>query len=428
MDKIAVKAENVRKKFRRMKIGGGRYTTLKSAFIGAFLGKGSAAAEKSFEALKDVSFEVPAGRTWGIIGRNGSGKSTLLKLLAGIYKPDSGSLSLSGRVSALIELGAGFHPEFSGRENVFINASILGMTKAEIRSKFDEIVGFAELEEFIDDPVRTYSSGMFMRLGFSVAIHADPEILLVDEVLAVGDRGFSYKCKDKINGFRKSGKTIIIVTHDMGDVAELCDTAVWLEAGQVKAIDTPKRVIDGYLTSMARMENESMLKSAPKGGNGVVTGSRWGTKEVIITRVAIRDSAGGEKRVFGPQDPVTLVMDFMAPSAVRDAVFGFAIYRKDGTLCYGANTHIEGIELPVVQDQGSVSLRIQEIGLVDGSYTFSVASHAKDGHPYDYHDQMYEFHVRSGLTDVGIYRPRHQWSVEGVRTVRKINQKNEEGR
>jgi ABC-type polysaccharide/polyol phosphate transport system ATPase subunit len=412
MTQIAVKVDGVEKRFRRVKLGGGKYTTLKSAMIGALLGRGGASAGKDFQALKDVSFDIPAGQAWGIIGRNGSGKSTLLRLMAGIFKPDAGSVTMNGRVSALIELGAGFHPEFSGRENIFINASILGMSKAEIRKKFDEIVAFAELAEFIDDPVRTYSSGMFMRLGFSVAIHAEPDILLVDEVLAVGDRGFTYKCKDRINGFKKSGKTIVLVTHDMGDVAELCDAAVWLEAGRIKAIDQPKRVIDGYLTNMAQRENAAMLsQDAAEPAKG--SASRWGTGEARITHVSIQDASGAERRVFGPEDPVVVSMEYDAQAPLKDPVFGVAIYKKDGTLCFGGNTHLERIDLPGIEGRGAVAMRIHEIGLVDGSYSFSVAVHAKDGHPYDYHDQMYEFHVRSGGGGVGVYSPRRQWTING---------------
>jgi len=387
---------------------------LKDALISMFSGNRSKSSEKSFEALHDVTFDIHSGATWGIIGRNGSGKSTLLKLMAGIYKPDSGSLTMNGRVSALIELGAGFHPDFSGRENIFINASILGMGKDEIRRKFDEIVAFAELEEFIDDPVRTYSSGMFMRLGFSVAIHADPDILLVDEVLAVGDSGFTFKCKDKIASFRKAGKTIVLVTHDLADVAELCDKAVWLEAGRVKVIDQPKRVIDDYLTSMAKLENQAMLKDGDKGAQEDSGSSkRWGSREASITQVAIKDGAGEERRVFHPEDPLFLSMEYVAEVPLKQPVFGIAIYKKDGTLCYGTNTDIIGINLPMIDGHGRVAIDIDKIGLVDGSYTFSVAVHAKDGHAYDYHDQMYEFHVRSGTAEVGICRLASKWTING---------------
>ncbi len=201
---------------------------------------------------------MPKGSTYGIVGRNGSGKSTMLKLVAGITKPTTGSVKVHGRISALIELGAGFHPEISGRENVFINGIMLGLTKSEIAKRFDEIVEFAELEDFIDAPVKTYSSGMYIRLGFAVAVHVDPDILLIDEVLAVGDEGFTHKCLDKFAEYRRRGKTILLVTHSLSLVQRFCDEAVWLDAGQVRATGDPKRVIDTYVIDVARSEEVSL--------------------------------------------------------------------------------------------------------------------------------------------------------------------------
>src|SRR5204863_9553122 len=214
--------------------------------------------DETFPALKGVSFTVPAGRTCGIIGRNGSGKSTALKLVAGITKPTSGTVKVEGRISALIELGAGFHPEISGRENVFINGIMLGLTKREIQNRFDEIVDFAELRQFIDAPVKTYSSGMYMRLGFAVAIHVDPDVLLVDEVLAVGDEGFTHKCLDKFGEFKRRGKTILLVTHSLGLVERFCDEALWLDAGKVRGEGGPKRVVGAYLTDVERSEEKQL--------------------------------------------------------------------------------------------------------------------------------------------------------------------------
>src|SRR3954462_4164645 len=202
--------------------------------------------DETFAALDDVTFAVPAGRTLGVIGRNGSGKSTLLKLVAGITKPTSGTVTVRGRISALIELGAGFHPEISGRENVFINGIMLGLSKREIQNRFDDIVDFAEMREFIDAPVKTYSSGMYMRLGFAVAINVDPDVLLVDEVLAVGDEGFTHKCLDKFAEFRRRGKTILLVTHSLGLVERFCDEALWLDHGHAGASGDPRRVVDAY--------------------------------------------------------------------------------------------------------------------------------------------------------------------------------------
>src|SRR5436305_504054 len=225
----AIELTNVTKVYRRY-ARKKQFATLKSALLKGSLIQDLRPEEK-FPALQGVSFGVPAGSTYGIIGRNGSGKSTALKLVAGITKPTSGTVKVAGRISALIELGAGFHPEISGRENVFINGIMLGLSKRDVSRRFDEIVEFAELKEFIDAPVKTYSSGMYMRLGFAVAIHVDPDVLLVDEVLAVGDEGFTHKCLDKFAEFRRRNKTILLVTHSLGLVERFCDETVWIDEG-----------------------------------------------------------------------------------------------------------------------------------------------------------------------------------------------------
>src|SRR5712675_1933287 len=240
----AIELSDVSKIYRRY--GGREFATLKSALLQRSILNDLQPSE-TFPALKNVSFKVARGSTFGVMGRNGSGKSTALKLVAGITKPTSGTVRVDGRISALIELGAGFHPEITGRENVYINGIMLGLTKREIQSRFDAIVEFAELQEFIDAPVKTYSSGMYMRLGFAVAIHVDPDVLLVDEVLAVGDEGFTHKCLDKFAEFRRRNKTILLVTHSLGLVERFCDEAVWLDAGQKRADGDPKRVIGAYV-------------------------------------------------------------------------------------------------------------------------------------------------------------------------------------
>src|SRR5687767_9884110 len=255
----AIELTNVTKiyrKYARRK----QFATLKSALL-----KGSLIQDlqpdETFPALRGVSFSVPVGRTYGVIGRNGSGKSTALKLVAGITKPTTGTVKVAGRISALIELGAGFHPEITGRENVFINGIMLGLTKREISRRFDEIVEFAELEEFIDAPVKTYSSGMYMRLGFAVAIHVDPEVLLVDEVLAVGDEGFTHKCLDKFAEFKRRGKTILLVTHSLGLVERFCDEALWLDAGTMKGLGDPKRIVGAYITDVEHAEEQELART-----------------------------------------------------------------------------------------------------------------------------------------------------------------------
>src|SRR5712671_902506 len=252
----AIEARDVRKVYRRYSRRK-QFATLKSALLSRTLVR-DLRPDEAFEALKGVTFDVPAGRSFGIVGRNGSGKSTMLKMIAGIGKPTSGTVRVDGRVSALIELGAGFHPEISGRENVYINGMMLGLSRREIARRFDDIVRFAELDEFIEAPVKTYSSGMYMRLGFAVAINVDPDVLLVDEVLAVGDEGFTHKCLDKFAEFRRHGKTILLVTHSLGLVERFCDEALWLDSGHVRAHGDPRRVIDAYLTDVERSEEKQL--------------------------------------------------------------------------------------------------------------------------------------------------------------------------
>ena len=232
--------------------------------------------EETFTAVDDVSLQIPEGSAFGIIGRNGSGKSTLLKLASGIMKPTSGRVSVHGRISALIELGAGFHPEISGRENVFINGVMLGLTKREIAKRFDEIVEFAELKEFIDAPVKNYSSGMYMRLGFAVAVHVNPDILIVDEVLAVGDEGFSLKCLDKFAEFKRRGKTIVLVTHSLGTVQRFCDEAVWLDQGHIAGRGGPAARHPCVLERRGEVRGALPVRGRPAQDRGDVAGACGG--------------------------------------------------------------------------------------------------------------------------------------------------------
>src|SRR5687767_4165169 len=257
----AIQLVNVSKVYR--KYGKKHFATLKSALLQRSI-LDELQPTDTFTALDNLSMAVPAGATLGLIGRNGSGKSTALKLVAGITRPNEGSVRVDGRISALIELGAGFHPEISGRENVFINGIMLGVSRREIERRFDEIVEFAELRDFIEAPVKTYSSGMYMRLGFAVAIHVDPDVLLVDEVLAVGDEGFTHKCLDKFAEFRRIGKTILLVTHSLGLVERFCDEAIWLDEGQLRSQGDPKRVVDAYLAAVEKSEDTLLATTTAK--------------------------------------------------------------------------------------------------------------------------------------------------------------------
>jgi ABC-type polysaccharide/polyol phosphate transport system ATPase subunit len=422
----AIVARDVAKLYRRF-AHRNQFRTLKSALLtGSVLS--DLRPEETFTALEGVSFEVPRGATFGVIGENGSGKSTLLKLVAGITRPTRGRLAVDGRVSALIELGAGFHPEISGRENVSINGIMLGLTRREVERRFDEIVDFAELRDFVDAPVKTYSSGMYMRLGFAVAIHVDPEVLLIDEVLAVGDEAFTRKCLDKIAEFRRRGKTILFVTHSLGLVEKMCDDVLWLRHGRAADRGDPKRVVDAYLTYVAGGE-EALLQSQqaatadvattpgepvppPGPGTGYRPG-RWGRREIEIRAVRLLDARGRERHVFVPGETVTLVVSVHAREPVDDFVFGVGLFSAEGTNVYGTNTDIEGFSPRRLAGDAEVRLVLEGLSLVEGTYLVDLAAHRRDGTPYDYLRGQHSFRVKSRTKDVGLYRPLHRWSFAG---------------
>ena len=394
-----------------------RFKTFKSAFVKGDLFK-ALKADELVTALDKVNFKVHEGTTFGVIGENGSGKSTLLKIITGIAKPTSGHVSVQGKVSALIELGAGFHPEISGRENVFINGIMLGLTKKEIAKKFDEIVRFAQLEEFIEAPVKTYSSGMYMRLGFSIAINVNPDVLLIDEVLAVGDASFVPKCLDRIDDFRRRNKTILFVSHDLSTVEKICDQVLWLKEGKMMMIAEPKRAIDAYLQDVAEMQEEEfefrqksieerVEKEQEEEGRRE---GRWGKREIEITKVRMKNLQGKEKHVFSPDEGMQIEIDVKAKSRIEDFVFGIGIFNSQGTSCYGTNTHSEDFRPLSIEGTGTVICRIKKMNLINGTYYLDVAIHKKDGYPYDYHRNMYTFMVSSLYKDVGVYRPEHSWS------------------
>jgi ABC-type polysaccharide/polyol phosphate transport system ATPase subunit len=429
----AITLDRVTKVYRRY--GGRQFATLKSALLQRSILR-DLQPEETFQALTDVSFTVPKGSTFGVIGRNGSGKSTALKLVAGITKPTSGTVDVVGRISALIELGAGFHPEISGRENVFINGIMLGLTKREIQNRFDEIVDFAELREFIDAPVKTYSSGMYMRLGFAVAINVDPDVLLVDEVLAVGDEGFTHKCLDKFGEFRRRGKTILLVTHSLNMVERFCDDAVWIDAGAKRAEGDPKRVVGAYLSFVEESEERLLAATTARaveeagreGQDGregqqaerpadptsdmfQATEGRWGSREVEIADVALLTADGQPSFVFHSGDPMSIRLKIRAHQATDDFVFGIGLFNADGVCCYGTNTFAEDMNPErLASGDAQVTFAVETLDLVEGTYKLDVAVHKRDGAPYDYHRLLYTFRVKSRTHDVGIYRPRHRWT------------------
>ncbi|MFP4082993.1 MAG: ABC transporter ATP-binding protein [Candidatus Aminicenantes bacterium] len=391
-----------------------RFQTFKSAFLRGNFFK-AMKPDELVTALDDVSFKVEEGTTFGIIGENGSGKSTLLKIVAGIAKPTSGQVSVRGKVSALIELGAGFHPEITGRENVYINGIMLGLSKKEINQKFDEIVRFAELENFIDAPVKTYSSGMYMRLGFSIAINVNPDILLIDEVLAVGDASFVPKCLDRIDDFRRRKKTILFVSHDLPTVEKICDRVAWLKEGKIKQLGQPKRVVDSYLQDIAEKQEEDFEKrqqdvERDQKFEQERRENRWGRREIEIKKVRLKNVEGREKHVFSPEEGMIIEMDVEAYEQIKDFVFGIGIFNSHGICCYGTNTHVEKFEPISMKGEGKVMCRIEKLGLINGTYYLDVAAHKKDGYPYDYHQNLYSFMVASRKRDEGITRLKHSWT------------------
>jgi len=428
----AIELTNVSKIYR--KYTGRQFATLKSALLQRSIMR-DLQPDETFPALSDVSFQVRRGSTYGVIGRNGSGKSTALKLVAGITKPTTGTVRVEGRISALIELGAGFHPEISGRENVFINGIMLGLTKRQIQQRFDEIVDFAELREFIDAPVKTYSSGMYMRLGFAVAIHVDPDVLLVDEVLAVGDEGFTHKCLDKFAEFRRRGKTILLVTHSLNLVERFCDDALWLDAGHAKSHGDPKRVVGAYLTAVEHSEEQLLAETTAKAVDEATreaqvshaderaaerpadptsnmfqaTEGRWGSREIEILDVVLFDAAGHASFVFHTGEPMTIRFRVRAQAPTDDFVFGVGLFNADGICCYGTNTYIEEMTPERLIGEAEATFSIDSLDLVEGTYKLDVAVHKRDGYPYDYHRLLYTFRVKSRTRDVGIYRPKHEW-------------------
>ncbi|HXV60564.1 MAG TPA: ABC transporter ATP-binding protein [Vicinamibacteria bacterium] len=412
-----------------------QFRTLKSALLRGNL-VDELRPDQRFIALSGVTFNVRQGSTFAVIGRNGSGKSTLLKVIAGISKPTSGSVTVNGRISALIELGAGFHPEITGRENVFINGIMLGLSKREIHERYDEIVAFAELEDFIEAPVKTYSSGMYMRLGFAVAVHVNPDVLLIDEVLAVGDEAFVHKCLDKISEFRRRGKTILLVTHSLGLVEKMADEALWLDGSRAQMRGDPKKVVDAYLARVTSHEErelrEAEARTMDEFGSREAKASaeheaseveptsafarekgRWGSQEIEIREVALLAEDGEAKHVFKTGDPLTIRLGLSSSGTVEDFVFGIAIFNADGVCCYGTNTHIEEFTPVSFSGDGEVRFVIPELSLIEGTYFLDVAAHQRDGYPFDYHRALHRFRVRSRTKDVGIYRPGHRWEFKG---------------
>lgn len=391
------------------------------------------------EVLKGISFEVKKGEAVGLIGHNGCGKSTTLKLLTKIMYPDSGSIDMKGRVSSLIELGAGFHPDMSGRQNIYTNASIFGLTRKEIDARLEDIIAFSELEEFIDNPVRTYSSGMYMRLAFSVAINVDADILLIDEILAVGDSNFQAKCFNKLREIKGNGVTIVIVSHSLGQIEQICDRSIWIHEGNICAEGSPREVHPIYLDCMGQRRMEIAEKEANRQSEKLVEKSieteistheqesivtsdllidncqseqnkkRWGNGKARIVQIDLIDRDGKAKGVFETGSDVIIKIRYKTNDCVRNAVIGIGIFRNDGTNCYGTNTRIDGVEKFDLEGNGQIKVLLKSVGLLPGEYLIDLAIESDDGVPVDYYKEALKIEFYSKRTDIGVTRIEHEW-------------------
>jgi lipopolysaccharide transport system ATP-binding protein len=382
--------------------------SLQESFIRLF--RHNEREQSEFWPLREISFSIGRGESVGIIGPNGSGKSTLLKVLSGVITPTEGDLYINGRISSLLELGAGFHPELTGRENIYLNGSIYGFSRAQMNKRIDGIMRYAELGDFIDTPVKHYSSGMYVRLGFAVAIQTTPDLLLVDEVLAVGDSSFQRKCLASIQHFRDRGGTLILVSHDLNTIQSICRRVIWLEQGELRADGHPTDVIMAYTQHVMEKEGARDRKRAAEhppadgasdpGQNGMAQPApvrRWGSGRVRITKVELADDQGEPRNRFRTGDALTIQISYETEEPVEQPVFGIAIYHQSGTHLSGPNTKFGGLPIPRALGAGVVNYRVPALALLEGTYLLSVAVvDQADSETYDYHDRLYPFHVYRG--------------------------------
>ena len=392
------------------------------------------------KVLDEISFDIKKGEAVGLIGHNGCGKSTTLKMLSKIMYPDKGTIESQGRISALIELGAGFHPDMSGRENIYINAAIFGLSREEIDRRLQSIIDFSELGSYIDNPVRTYSSGMYMRLAFSVAINVDADILLIDEILAVGDAAFQAKCFNKLREIKAKGTTIVIVSHSLGQIEQICDRSIWIHRGKIRMDKKPRDVHPAYLDYIARhsgnvinpvteeekkayqeeqaeVAQESPVEKQPaeavtEENTETQDANRWGNGDARITNIRLLNSAGKEQDAFLTGEKMDIAIEYVVNNPMHNPAVGIGIFRNDGTSCYGTNTQIDRIEQLDLGMGGKVICSIEENLLLSGEYTLDVAIHTEDGFAYDYYRYAKRFRMYADLQDIGVCRLPHRWCVD----------------
>lgn len=392
MSEIFLSLKNVKKVFKKSQFF---WQSFKGAVIKGEVLK-TFKNQTTFTALDGISLDIYKGETFGVIGENGAGKSTILKLFANILKPTSGQVIVKGRTAALIELGAGFHPEISGEENIIINGIILGLKKKEIKKLIPQIVEFAELKDFIKEPVKVYSSGMYARLGFAIAIFVNAPILLVDEVLAVGDEHFSKKCISKIRQLQKEGKTIVFVSHDLPLISDICHRVCLLEKGKIKHIGNPDETINIYKSNIEvePLKEEEIL--------------RYGNKRVIIEKILLKKDEV-ETNELESSNKATFEIHFKNMVGEKDLVFGIAFFKEDGNLIYGTNTNIDRFTINSDTKEGVISFELPSLSLTSGNYYIDIAIHSSTGVPYDYWKKCFYFKVISKIQDVGGFRPNHRW-------------------
>ncbi len=393
MSELAIQVEGVGKRF-RLRSSGGR--TLKSLVMDMIHAPGS---ERDLWALKDVNFTVERGTTLGLIGANGAGKSTLLSVLAGTMIPTEGKIQTQGVISSLLELGAGFHPDLTGRENVFLAGAIMGLTRAQMTRRFDAIVNFADIGTFIDQPVKHYSSGMYVRLGFAVAVEVDPDILLVDEVLAVGDASFQRKCLRRMSEFREQKKTMLIISHDLGTIQSVSDQILFLDHGRVLGHGEPGKVVGQYETFWRNQASAERSRE-------------WGTREVSLIGADFSDESGQATTKFKWGHAMTVTLKYEVKTPVGPSIFGFGISDEAGRLVHGSNTEIAGMSIPALSGSGQVVLTIPALNLARGTYFLSFSVHSAD-HKVNYHrmDNAYAIGVESDANFEGICHMPSEWRV-----------------
>lgn len=396
MSDTLIEVKNLSKKY---VISSAKQKTLKASVLSFF--KKNQFKEELW-AVNNVSFEAKKGETLGVIGANGAGKSTLLGLISRTITPTQGSVSVKGRISSLLELGAGFHPDLTGRENIFLNGAILGISKEELTAKYDEIVEFAGLEKFINNPVKYYSSGMYIRLAFSVAVLVDPDILLVDEVLAVGDETFKQKSFEKIKAFRESGKTILVVSHDLDTIEQICDRVLLLGEGKMLDLNRPDKVVKEY-KNMGLQQRDVNVKE------------EWGSKEAEIKDVVFRNSDAEICERIKSGSSLSMEINYEAFTEIKEPVFGFSIHDFEGRLMYGSNTDIEGVKISSISGKGKLLINIEKINFLRGKFLFSFSMHSSD-HKTNYHrlDKWFSLWVVSDSDAEGCLDVKCQFDINNV--------------